>query len=48
MAQIRLKSGLSGKIHRLYRMTKLLREENIKTLVGFVVANNKVVILVAS
>ena len=39
------KSGLSDKIHRLYRMTKLLRQENIKTLVGFVVANNKVVIL---
>ena len=39
------KSGPVDKLRRLYRMTKLLREENIKTLIGFVVANNKVVIL---
>lgn len=39
------KPGLFDKVRRLYRLTKLLREEKIKTLVGFVVANNKVFIL---
>ena len=37
--------GLRDKFRRLYRLTKLLRNENITTLIGFVVANNKVLIL---
>lgn len=42
-----LKPGLLGKLWRLQRLSMALKNNGIKTLVGFVMANNKVVILSA-
>ena len=42
-----LESGFVGKISRLKRLGVVLKNNGIKTLVGFVMANNKVVILSA-
>ena len=40
-----LKAGFLGKLSRLQKLSTTLKDNGIKTLVGFVIANNKVVIL---